>query len=199
MCEYCGCQALTVIAELTGEHDTVVAMISDVRTAVDRGDVTRAATSARRIASVLGPHTAVEEQGLFPALADDFADHVAALRAEHRRIEAVLAEAADGTPVDPGWPARLIDTLHLLREHILKEQDGAFPAALTTLRPADWARAKAVRERVGPSAPGRAVESRVMSRRGAIRAFPPIRRPDEVPMILYVWHRQQLECDRVQQ
>ena len=44
------------------------------------------------------------------------------------------AEAADGTPDDPTWPARLLAVLELLREHILKEQDGVFPAALTVLR-----------------------------------------------------------------
>ena len=153
MCEYCGCQAVSVIAELTREHDTVVAMIGDARTALERGDVAGAAASARRIAAVLGPHTAVEENGLFPALEDEFASHVAGLVAEHRHIETVLAEAARGTPVDPRWPARLIDTLRLLREHILKEQDGAFPAALTSLRPSDWERIEGVRERFGRNAP----------------------------------------------
>jgi hemerythrin-like domain-containing protein len=154
MCDDCGCQALTVIAELTSEHDAVVAMIAEARTAAGRGDVASAAAMARRIASALGPHTAVEEQGLFPALAGDFAEHVAGLVDEHRRVEAVLAEAVVGTPADPGWPGRLIDVLHLLRDHILKEQDGAFPAALTTLRPSDWERVEAVRERVGRSVGG---------------------------------------------
>jgi hypothetical protein len=39
MCEYCGCQALTAIAELTWEHDEVVALISRVRAAHTAGDV----------------------------------------------------------------------------------------------------------------------------------------------------------------
>jgi hypothetical protein len=33
MCEYCGCQALTAIAELTWEHDEVVALRGKERTA----------------------------------------------------------------------------------------------------------------------------------------------------------------------
>lgn len=33
MCEYCGCQALPVIEELTREHDRVVGLIGDARTA----------------------------------------------------------------------------------------------------------------------------------------------------------------------
>jgi hypothetical protein len=78
---------------------------------------------------------------------------VNALEAEHRRIEAVLGEAAHGTPADPTWPQRLVDTLDALRGHILKEQDGVFPAALTTLGAADWEVIDAVRARVGTLLP----------------------------------------------
>src|SRR5215468_11244634 len=141
MCEYCGCQSLTAIDELTREHDHVVTLIGEVRAAHAAGDTPRMAAAAGRIAAVLGPHTEVEEDGLFPALADDFPDHIAGLKAEHRRIEAVLAEAATA---DAGWPDRLIEVLDVLREHILKEQDGVFPAALTTLRGPDWAAVEAV-------------------------------------------------------
>jgi hemerythrin-like domain-containing protein len=153
MCEYCGCQALTAIDELTREHDLVVNLIGDVRAAHTAVDVPRMADLARQIAAVLGPHTEVEEHGLFPALAPDFPDHVAALQAEHRRIESVLADAASATPTDPTWPQRLVDTLGMLREHILKEQDGVFPAALANLRTADWEAIEAVRARVGTLLP----------------------------------------------
>jgi Hemerythrin HHE cation binding domain len=153
MCEYCGCQALTAIDDLTREHDHVVNLIGDIRTAVTAGDLPRTAELARRIAVVLGPHTAVEEQGLFPALAADFPDHIASLRGDHRRIDTVLTEAADSTPTDPGWPARLLDTLDVLRQHILKEQDGVFPAALTSLRTEDWDTIDALRARVGSQLP----------------------------------------------
>jgi hypothetical protein len=98
---------------------------------------------------VLGPHTQVEERGLFPELAADFPDHVEALHGEHRRIETVLAEAATGVPADPTWPQRLTAALHLLRDHVLKEQDGVFPAALTTLDGDAWERVEAVRAAVG--------------------------------------------------
>jgi len=104
MCEYCGCQSLAAIDELTREHDEVVNLIGCLRPARLEGDVARMAEIARAIAAVLGPHTRVEEHGLFPALAGDFPEQIGALAAEHRRIEAVLAEAADGrTPSDPAW------------------------------------------------------------------------------------------------
>jgi hypothetical protein len=51
------------------------------------------------ITAVLGPHTAVEEDGLFPAMAADFPEHIADLTADHRRIEGVLG-AAEWDAVD---------------------------------------------------------------------------------------------------
>ncbi|MET7426314.1 hemerythrin domain-containing protein [Dactylosporangium sp. NPDC005555] len=153
MCEYCGCQSLATIDELTREHDMVVNLIGEVRAALAIGDAGRMAELARGIAAILGPHTEVEERGLFAFLTGEFPGQVAALEAEHRTIEAVLAQAADGTPADPGWPARLMDTLELLREHILKEQDGVFPAALIALDATDWDAVEAVRARVGTLLP----------------------------------------------
>jgi hypothetical protein len=147
MCEYCGCQSLAAIDELTREHDLVVGLISGMRAAHGAGDTAGMGSIARRIAAVLGPHTRVEEDGLFPALAGEFPDHVDALVADHRRIEAVLDEAAD--PSDPTWPDRVMTTMDELRDHILKEQDGVFPAALATLSPADWETVHKVRERAG--------------------------------------------------
>jgi hemerythrin-like domain-containing protein len=156
MCEYCGCQALPAIAELTREHDLVVDLIGCIRTAHRDANVPRMAGIARRVSAVLVPHTAVEEQGLFPPLAEEFPDGIAALQAEHRHIETVLGEAAAGVPPDPAWPRRLLDALDLLRDHILKEQDGVFPAALAGLSTEDWEAMDAVRARVsvlGPDCP----------------------------------------------
>ena len=149
MCEYCGCQDVTAIGDLTREHDEVVGLMSKVRTAHAIGDIDTMAAVARRIADILAPHTAVEEEGLFPLLADDFPDQIAVLRAEHRHVEHVLAAAATGTPDDPDWPAALLEVLQDLRTHILKEQDGVFPAALTSLTGSDWDSVDAVRDRVG--------------------------------------------------
>jgi len=59
----------------------------------------------------------------------------------------VLAEHGEG----PGWPDRLTGALAVLREHIFKEQDGVFPAALATLSTADWEAADAARVRAGAS------------------------------------------------
>lgn len=149
MCEYCGCQALGTIGELTQEHDEVVRLISHLRPAHQDGGVVRMAEVAREIAKVLGPHTEVEEHGLFPALAGDFPEQIAALEAEHRRIEAVLAEASGAFLTDPTWPDRLMETMAVLRDHILKEQDGVFPAALADLSTEEWEAVEAARAEAG--------------------------------------------------
>ena len=159
MCEYCGCQQIAVIKELTREHEAVVTAIGEVRRALDAGSVGAAAQACRRMTALLGPHTVVEEEGLFPFMAPEFPAHVDALRAEHRSIDAVLREAADGTPEDPTWPDRLLRALHELREHILKEQDGVFPAALGVLDSEEWEGIEGIRARRrqrADSAPGAA-------------------------------------------
>ncbi len=153
VCDYCGCQALDAIAELTAEHDAVVELGGQARRALDRGDLDRAADRARAIATVLRPHTVVEEEALFPAMAAEFPGHVDLLVADHRRIEEVLAESAAGTPSDATWPDRLAKTLTDLREHILREQDGVFPAALVSLDSDQWDALAAARARVPSGAP----------------------------------------------
>ena|SRR5680860_1053147 len=149
MCEYCGCQEIAVIGELTREHDTVVALISRVKSSIAGQQLEDAAASCRQISALLAPHTVVEEQGLFPEMADEFPDHIEVLRSEHREIEKILGEASEVVPDDPTWPGRLLGGLHLLREHILKEQDGVFPAALAALDADQWKRIEAVRAQFG--------------------------------------------------
>jgi hypothetical protein len=153
VCEYCGCQALAPIAELTREHDRVLSLVCEARVARDEGDVSRMAELASQIAAMLGPHTHVEERGLFRPLAADFPDQMAILEAEHQQIAAVLGEASSGPPEDPAWPDRLPAAMALLRAHIHKEQDGVFPAALATLRLADWEMMENIRTQVGSLLP----------------------------------------------
>ncbi len=149
MCEYCGCQQIAVIGELTREHEAVVALIGQIHSSLAGQHLEDVAASCRQISSILIAHTVVEEQGLFPEMADEFPDHIEALRSEHREIENVLGEAAGGLPDDPTWPDRLPGALFLLREHILKEQDGVFPAALAALDADQWERIEAVRAQLG--------------------------------------------------
>jgi hemerythrin-like domain-containing protein len=139
VCEYCGCQALESVRILTEEHDQVVNLIGAARSARRRGDLTEHLKRCQEILAVLGPHTRVEEGGLFPAMAVDFPDQIAALVDDHKHIHAVLEHACDTTAaLDPDWPDQVEAVFVLLREHILREQDGVFPAALFTLTTDQW-------------------------------------------------------------
>jgi hemerythrin-like domain-containing protein len=149
MCEYCGCLSLRVVQELTDEHDDLLDLVRDATRAVAQADTEGAAAAVSAMLRVLGPHTAVEEEALFPAMHREYGEHVAALHGEHVRIESALTSVAAGIDLAPTWRDSLLAALHLLREHIKKEQDGLFPAALATLSADDWDAVENVRARVG--------------------------------------------------
>ena len=142
LCEYCGCQQVAVVAELTAEHDTLRNLGHDLATAANDGDLAAARSLAAAMLAVLGPHTEVEERGLFPALAADFSEQLDCLVDEHRSIDAALADLVSDVP-PAQWRHQTRLALAHLFDHILKEQDGVFPAALSTLTPADWDRVSA--------------------------------------------------------
>lgn len=148
MCEYCGCQNIPAIAALTREHDAIRGVAREAVHATRVHDRFTAAAVARQLRELLAPHTAIEERGLFPAMAGDFAEHVASLQAEHRHLEETLAGIADPADGSADWQQRLSDALAELFNHILREQDGLFPATLTTLTPEQWETLELVRSEV---------------------------------------------------
>jgi hemerythrin-like domain-containing protein len=152
VCEYCGCQSLEVIAELTDEHDRLRDLGRALTEAGQADDRSTAAAVAAHMLAVLGPHTAVEEGGLFPALADDFPRQMRDLSDDHKRIETALGRIAAGVGDD--WAAVVAVAVTNLFEHILKEQDGVFPAALSTLTPTQWDEVAAARRRAVAPHPG---------------------------------------------
>ena len=97
---------------------------------------------------LLEPHNKVEEQALFLAMREEYPDHVNVLLGEHALVHAVLLDVEAGSPAGD-WRHRLGEALHTLREHIAKEQDGLFPAALSTLTTDQWETAERVRAEVG--------------------------------------------------
>jgi hemerythrin-like domain-containing protein len=148
VCEYCGCQDIEVIAELTAEHDELRNLGRGLARAADARDLPAARPLAAAMQALLGPHTEVEERGLFPAMAADFGDQLDVLVQEHRSIDAALTDLALDTP-SASWPDATRAALAHLFEHILKEQDGVFPAALSTLSRPDWETLAGVRRSVG--------------------------------------------------
>jgi hypothetical protein len=145
MCEYCGCQDVAAIAQLTREHDEIRAVARAAHDAARAGDHGAAVVAAGQVLALLEPHTAVEERGLFPAMAGEFAEHTASLEGDHRRIEHTLGQLAAETEPSDRWAERLDAALAELFDHILREQDGLFPASLSVLTPRQWDDLDAVR------------------------------------------------------
>lgn len=146
MCEYCGCQNLEVIADLTAEHEALRDLGRELTGAVAADDRHAAARCAGLMLDVLAPHTKVEEGGLFPAMAAEFPEIIGDLTDDHFRIEADLRQIADGHTHN--WASLAEAVVAELFEHILKEQDGVFPASLSVLRPDEWEQVAAVRAKI---------------------------------------------------
>ena len=66
---------------------------------------------------------------------EDFAEYIAPLVQEHRALAGFLAVVNVADPCDQ---ERLRREVVELDEHIAKEEDGLFPASLTSLSGGDW-------------------------------------------------------------
>lgn len=149
MSDYCWCLATPALEDLIREHDEVVEISALARAAYRSGDLESLVECGTAISSVLGPHTTVEERGLFPPMAVEFPEKIEVLREEHRQIGIVLAGATDGSAhSDPSWPARFIEMLTFIRRHIVKEQEGVFPASLAILTTEEWEHLAEIRAQV---------------------------------------------------
>lgn len=134
MCSYCGCRAITVIAQLTSEHEAIINATGLLSRAAAVGDAAAAQTAAAAVAALLEPHAAREEVGLFAELRGDseFTAPIDSLCAEHRELDSLLAHLSGG---DLGAAAEL-ETL--MRRHIDREENGIFPAAAIALDGETW-------------------------------------------------------------
>lgn len=135
MCSYCGCDAIDVVGRFMAEHVEIVNATGHLRRAVAGGqdEVVRAA--CHDLATLLQPHTAAEEVGLFTVMRRDaeLAEHIDLLCAEHQRLDFLLAQIAAGEH------ALMPSLENLLRDHIDKEDNSLFPAAAIWLSGDDWA------------------------------------------------------------
>lgn len=136
MCTHCGCEAISVIGQLTDEHVAITNAAGALRRAAERQDVDEARRRAADLAGLLDPHTTGEERGLFEELRTDpeFAAHIDLLCAEHATIDAALARIADGDL------SGVVALELLLNAHIAREENGVFPAAATALDGPAWER-----------------------------------------------------------
>ncbi|MFC1432706.1 hemerythrin domain-containing protein [Streptacidiphilus sp. N1-3] len=151
MCWYCGCREIPLIRAFIAEHEAVSAHAGELLRALDAGDVVRAQQRLELMAAELRSHWDGEERGLFAVMSPDpeYRDYIAALVAEHRELDRLLA-AADLADADTRGAVRA--ALAELVLHIAKEEDGLFPASLTALDADQWNAAIAAWQAVHPGA-----------------------------------------------
>lgn len=138
MCQYCGCRDLPLLRDFIAEHERVLNCGGEAVRALDRGELGQAREMVAAMADELRSHWRGEEQGLFVvmAAADDlYVDYIDALVREHRDLEALL-ETVDLS--NPDGQEQIRTAVSDLYEHIAKEEDGLFPASLTSLDGEQW-------------------------------------------------------------
>ena len=137
MCHYCGCRQIPLIRDYIAEHERVTDLGGDAVRALDAGDLQKARRCIDAMAVGLASHWQGEENGLFRVMQreDEFAGYIAPLIAEHRELAALLG-SVDVSDRQDQQHIRVAVTE--LLEHISKEEDGLFPASLTSLSGRDW-------------------------------------------------------------
>ena len=129
MCDHCGCREYGPIAELTDDHERILALAWAVAESGRTG--ARYAQAARAdLAALLEVHAEKEEIGLYPLLATtgDLGDEQrGALEGEHRDLHRVLA----GTSFDRR-------DYFALAAHIEEEETELFPWAMFGFDDEEW-------------------------------------------------------------
>jgi hypothetical protein len=137
MCNYCGCRAFPLIARLSEEHEAIGTAAGRLRRAVIHGE-TEPLAALDTLMTLLMPHTATEETGLFAELRAEgsLVEAVDRLCTEHDDIHGVLG-AVDRSA--PDWP-QILAVLDRLHRHIDNEEHGLFPASVIALPIDAWDR-----------------------------------------------------------
>lgn len=138
MCNYCGCREFPLIGRLTEEHLAIEEAAGRLGRSIEAGRHGDAVRQLDELASLLSPHTATEEAGLFTELRAEgsLTEAVDRLCDEHDDIHGVI-DAIDRSR--PDWPA-VLAALTRLRRHIDNEEHGLFPAAVMALPIEAWDR-----------------------------------------------------------
>jgi hemerythrin-like domain-containing protein len=125
MCDHCGCRAFPSIAELTAEHETILALAWELTESASENS-----PAGPALLALLTVHAAKEERGLYPMLraagrlADEDSD---TLEAEHRDTAAVVATGS----LDRA-------NYYALAAHVEQEEMELFPAAMLAFDEETW-------------------------------------------------------------
>lgn len=138
MCHYCGCRQVPLLRDYIAEHDRARDAGDSCLRALARGDLSEARRHLDVMAAELRAHWQGEEEGVFRVMAardEMYAEYVTPLIQEHRELEALLERVDLSVAADV---EELRTAVHELAEHISKEEDSLFPAALIELSGEDW-------------------------------------------------------------
>ena len=126
-----------MLRDYIAEHERATNCGGEAVRAIDRGDLAHARHLLAEMATVLAAHWQGEETGLFRVMAREelFAQHIAPLVREHRELAELLATV---DILEPEGQHAVRTAVSDLYEHISKEEDGLFPASLTTLSGDEW-------------------------------------------------------------
>lgn len=150
MCQYCGCQEIETIGVLMAEHVEIQNCCGQTKRCVERGDIAGAITPVRELQRVMRVHNEVEERALYLAMTrlPEFEAQAGILYEEHDDLDEIIAAtlslADDGRAQEIDWDA-VLTAFDVLYEHIIREDNGLFPAAAIVLSTADWERCEEVR------------------------------------------------------
>ena len=122
----------SVTTYMSGDHDRLDAILTDVNLRVDAGRMAEARQAYREFDQGLTRHIRIEEELLFPlfeARTGVVAGPTAVMRAEHREIERALGIMREG--LEKGDPGAFREGLRFLREvlpdHNTKEEHVLYP------------------------------------------------------------------------
>jgi len=151
VCHYCGCRHVSLIRDYIAEHERVTDLGGDAVRAIAAGDLEKARRCIDAMAVGLATHWRGEENGIFRVMQreEEFAGYIAPLVEEHRELAELLATV---DVADPAGQQQIRQAVVELHEHISKEEDGLFPAALTALSGRDWDEAMAAWHEAHPGA-----------------------------------------------
>ena len=139
MCDHCGCRAYPPIAELTAEHEAILALAEPLAEATRHHRPVDPAIRARLV-ELLERHVLKEEAGLYPLLAADSGqppDAYAELEAEHTELfETLGADRFNHL------------ALYALKRHIEEEEEVLFSAAVFHFEGDTWDDLEAAHRRV---------------------------------------------------
>lgn len=123
-----------MIAMLNAEHDAIVNSTYALQAAFREKDLRAAVSACKELGGLLHPHTWREQVGLFAEMTKDelFTEHIASLCAEHDQLDAEL------DAITAGDLTRIPGMITLLNNHIDREENGLFPAALAFLDDDQW-------------------------------------------------------------